>query len=321
MCGGNMVEVVRIISEYVFEDRQIPEDLMYEFSKETAKIVRSGCTEVISEEFWELEHYIEAYWRGRKYMQSDDKARVYQMGQLLSFTNMICMLVEQQEKEVSIDDYAVRFKDRFLVFKGMFECPGITHKELADTAGLSVSSLSQFINKYKCDGFFLSRSMGREKHYYLTEYGEKLYSVMKLKHDRSPSTHSISLEMVIFICLNYLIAQYGNRDIFSINKQVMMSNNHLGNTGRFTQIIGSALSEFLIENTCSVNLVGKNKQTECFDLNSNINKFYYNNGEFFGCSKSLSNNLKKEKWKIPINREEVHTRKCKKNLNMQNKRF
>lgn len=190
-----MKELINSILECIFDVRKIPEEMLYQFSKTTTKIVQSGCTEVIPEEFWELESYVQAFWRGEKYLKSDDAVRTYQMGRLLSFTSMLSMLVEHKEKEVSVEDYAVQLKDKYIIFKEIQNRPGITHKELADAAGMSVSSLSQFVYKYKLHGFFRSRTMGREKHYYLTEHGQQLYSAMKARYERS----NLSVDMKLLI--------------------------------------------------------------------------------------------------------------------------
>ncbi len=179
-----MKEMVNSILECILDARKIPEEMLYEFSKMATKIVQNGCTEVIPEEFWELESYVQTYWRGEKYLKSDDAVQIYQMGRLLSFTNMLAMLAEHKEKEVSIEDYVVQLKDKYIIFKEIQNRPGITHKELADVAGMSVSSLSQFVNKYKLHGFFRGRTMGREKHYYLTDYGQQLYSAMKDRYEK-----------------------------------------------------------------------------------------------------------------------------------------
>ncbi len=179
-----MRELVRLILDCLLEVREIPEELLYELSKTTVMIVEQRCMEEIPEEFWELESYVEAYWRGEKYKKTDDMVRVYQMGQLLSFTNMLCMLTEQQEKERLIDDYAVRSKDSYHIFEEIYVKPGIAHKDLAIIAGLDTVSLTQFLNEYKLNGFIQSRSMGCEKHYYLTDHGKKLYSVMKVNHKK-----------------------------------------------------------------------------------------------------------------------------------------
>ncbi len=194
MCGGTMRELINLISEYVYDAAEIPEDLLYEFSKKTAKIIRNLCTEAIPDEFWELENYVEAYWRGHKYLKSEDAIQIYQMGQLLSFTNMLSMLSEEKEKEISIEDYAVQLKDKYPIFSKIHEIPGITHKELADAVDMSVSSLSQFITKYKWNGFFQSRAMGREKHYYLTKHGQQLYYTMKDKYEKPTISYRITAQ-------------------------------------------------------------------------------------------------------------------------------
>ncbi len=173
-----MKELVQRILNYLLEDKKIPEELIYQLSKSTVKIVENHCTEMIPEEFWELDSFVEAYWRTESYEKSKNMILVYQMGQLLSFTNMLSMLAEKQEKENSIEDYAIQLKDKYVIFQQIDRNPGITHKELAKRAELSVSSLSQFLSKCNEHGFIQRRVMGSEKHYYLTPYGKRLYSVM-----------------------------------------------------------------------------------------------------------------------------------------------
>lgn len=189
-----MRELINLISEYVFDAAEIPESLLYEFSKKAMKVIQNRCVEAIPEEFWELEGYVESYWRGHKYTQSEDTLRIFQMGQLLSFTNMLSILSEETEKEISIEEYAVQLKEKYPIFKEIHEKPGITHKELADAIGMSVSSLSQFVTKYKWNGFFQSRAMGREKHYYLTKHGQQLYCTMKDKYEKPTVSYRITAQ-------------------------------------------------------------------------------------------------------------------------------
>ena len=61
-----MRELVRLILDCLLEVREIPEELLYELSKTTVMIVEQRCMQEIPEEFWELESYVEAYWRGEK---------------------------------------------------------------------------------------------------------------------------------------------------------------------------------------------------------------------------------------------------------------
>lgn len=182
-----MRELVNLIFKFVLEAKEIPEELLYEFSKQTAEIVQNGCTEIIPKEFWELESYVDAYWRGHQYIKSDNNIQIYQMGQLLSFTNMLSMLAEEMEKESSIEDYAARLKDGYGAIKEIQEHPGITRKELEQTAGMNGPSLAQLINELKWNGFLQPRSMGQEKHYYLTKHGQQLCSAMEVKYEKPMS--------------------------------------------------------------------------------------------------------------------------------------
>ncbi len=174
-----MKSLVDMISKYVFNDMEIPEDLLYEFSTEAAQIVEMHNPDSIPEEFWKLENYVELYWRSRQFIHEKNNIRIFQMGQLLSHTNMIRIWSERIEQETSLDEYARMFQDKYLFFNCISNDYGITHKELAEQMSISVSALSQFVNKTKSLGFFMSRAMGREKHYYLTDKGNQLLRLMK----------------------------------------------------------------------------------------------------------------------------------------------
>lgn len=174
-----MKKIINAISEYVFHGKEVPEDLIYEFSTEAAQMIEGHDTEQISEEFWKLNHYVVLYWRGGKYTYEKSAVRIFQMGQLLSYMNMIRMYLEKVENDTSLNEYAKSLHDRYLFFKSIHDEEGITHKKLANKTQISISALSQFVNKIKGNGFILTRVMGREKHYYLTAKGEKLLGIMQ----------------------------------------------------------------------------------------------------------------------------------------------
>lgn len=49
-----MKELINSILECILDARKIPEEMLYQFSKTTTKIVQSGCTEVIPKSFGSL---------------------------------------------------------------------------------------------------------------------------------------------------------------------------------------------------------------------------------------------------------------------------
>lgn len=174
-----MKKLAEHILEYVLEGSELPEDLIYEFAREILKIIKNGQILSISDEFWELENYVETFWRNEEFIKTKNFYIVYQMGQLLSLTSMISMIDDEEKRDLSVKDYAIQWKDYYSVFQRIHENRGITHKELAAASGMSISTLSQFINGVKWTGVFNCRLMGHEKYYYLTEYGERVYEVMK----------------------------------------------------------------------------------------------------------------------------------------------
>lgn len=174
-----MKKLIEIIyNKYLLNGKEIPEDLLFEFSQDTIKIIQNKAAGDIPPEFWNFQHYVEMFWRGRKYEQGRNPALVYQMGQLLAYTGMLRDVADENEKVLSIEEYAGRWEDKYLVYKGIHDEPGINHKRLAAVSDLSVSSLSQFAAKTKWDGYFICRTAGREKYYYLTEEGERLYRLL-----------------------------------------------------------------------------------------------------------------------------------------------
>lgn len=179
-----MKELARHILDYIIEDSEVPEDLLYEFSKETLRIIQNRQTTSLPDTFWELENYVETFWRNSEFTHIENPCVLYQMGRLLSSTNLISMMADEEERELSIEDYAEQWRNRYIVFHCIHRQKGITHKMLAEASNMSISALSQFVNKVKWTGVFNCRVMGREKHYYLTEYGEQIYDYMRRKAEK-----------------------------------------------------------------------------------------------------------------------------------------
>ncbi len=174
-----MRELIEVLLEKVWNSSEIPEELLYELSKEAMTIVMKRSIDEVPDNFWELKRCVELFWRRKEYKCTNDPSIIYQMGRLLSYTNMLVMLIEEQEESISLEEYAKSYRKWYKVFKGVYEEKGITHNKLSEESDMSVSSLSQFMGRAKPEGFFTYRMMGREKHYYLTEYGKRLYLYMK----------------------------------------------------------------------------------------------------------------------------------------------
>lgn len=172
-----MKRIVKSIYNYILEEKEIPEDFLYEFSQNIINIVQSENIQELPPEFEDLQNYVEMYWRGRKYKREENPVRIYQLGQLLSYVNLIRDVIDSNKDKVSMTEYAARWDNRFLVFQGMYDKPGITHKHLARFSKMSPSSLSQFMDKTKWDGYYTYRIVGREKYYYLTPKGNELYAL------------------------------------------------------------------------------------------------------------------------------------------------
>lgn len=186
----SMKQLITIISNYIFQKEPVPDEYLYELSTKITSMIELSETERISNEFWQLANYIELYWRGQKYTCDDNPERIYQMGQLLSITKMVHIWYDRIEKNTSLNEYARIMNHKYSFFKSIHDESGITHKELAAKMHTSVSSLSQFVNKIQGNGFFISRPMGREKHYYLTQKGEKIYELITKRQGASVTKNS-----------------------------------------------------------------------------------------------------------------------------------
>lgn len=209
-----MKNLIEIIYNYLLNNKTIPDELIYEFSQDTKEIIRNNAALDIPSEFWSFQNYIEMFWRGRKYETEKNTALIYQMGQLLSYVNMIRDIADEDEKTLSLDEYARHWANKYLVFKGIHDEYGINHKKLAEVSKLTPSALSQFIAKTKWDGYFTYRNIGREKYYYLTEQGEKLYELMREKQTKEldePRYYFVSLPAD---------NDYFDRDIYKMSEEV-----------------------------------------------------------------------------------------------------
>lgn len=265
----SMKQLITIISNYIFEKEPVPDEYLYELSTEITSMIELSDTKRISNEFWQLANYVELYWRGQKYTCDDNPERIYQMGQLLSITKMVHIWYDRIEKNTSLKEYARIMNHKYSFFKSIHDESGITHKELANKMHTSVSSLSQFVNKIQGNGFFISRPMGREKHYYLTQKGEKIYELITKRQGAFEIKNSN--------------AAY--EDIFSKqNKQLYYSHphkllNHIYNYNienvdndytENTSIIGALLSNYRIEvkEWSKINLLKKEKESNYESKNS-----------------------------------------------------
>lgn len=182
-----MQKLVKCIYDCVMSAKEIPEDLLYEFSQTTIKIVQSGNVQELPEKFEDLQNYVEMFWRGKKYEREKNPARIFQLGQLLSYFNLIRDAADDQKNRKLMEDYIRRWNRKFRIFWGMHDQPGIMHKKLAAFSGISPSELSQFITKTMWDGYYTYRITGREKYYYLTPRGEELFALFQKKREKEYS--------------------------------------------------------------------------------------------------------------------------------------
>lgn len=84
-----MKKLINIIYDNIILHKVVYEDIMYEFEQRTFQIVQGNDVSLVSADYNDFRNYIEMYWRGSKWKHERNNMFVYQMGQLLAYTNMI----------------------------------------------------------------------------------------------------------------------------------------------------------------------------------------------------------------------------------------
>ena len=172
------------ISEYVqnnlLSGEKASNTVIIELISELSYYIKAGLSHKIPPEFYRLSGYVKNKVQfGNLNEISADMLLVY--GKLWSIATLV-EVVEQEESMVqSIDDDVIQFENKYVIFKAIRDKSGITHDDLAKAAGVSVSSLSQFISKLDYGKYFVSSQIGRRKYYYITDNGRELIDKIEIR--------------------------------------------------------------------------------------------------------------------------------------------
>ncbi|MCM1157263.1 MAG: hypothetical protein NC300_02045 [Bacteroidales bacterium] len=175
-----MAETINKLIEMIFitmEQNEWSEELLYDLSTELTNDFEGICSRKPSREFWDLYDYTDSYWRNQD--NQDKPEHAFFVGRLYGMLDLIKRKCDALEKEELLVKYDTKGSKLYDVLKNIYQYPGIIHDELTRHVEGGKSALSQFVKEPEADGLIRSVKSGKQKHYYLTPLGTKVYQRIK----------------------------------------------------------------------------------------------------------------------------------------------
>ncbi|MCM1500263.1 MAG: hypothetical protein NC124_17510 [Clostridium sp.] len=175
-----MTETINKLIEMIFitmEQNEWSEELLYDLSTELTNDFEGICSRKPSREFLDLYDYTDSYWRNQDHQDQPEHA--FFVGRLYGMLDLIKRKYEELEKEELFIKYDAKGFRLYSVLKNIYQSPGITHDELTRQVKGGKSALSQFVREPEADGLIRPVRSGRQKHYYLTPLGTRVYQRIK----------------------------------------------------------------------------------------------------------------------------------------------
>ncbi len=143
-----------------------------------------GREEEFPDEYTQLCNVIEEKWHYQD-VQELPKEQLFVYGGIWGCLQMMeakrryidTVVSESQQWDVLINKYS----DKLWLLKILFLYPGIRHKDISQRAEKTPSQMSQLLKNIYSDGLITCNYAGREKFYFLSELGEKLYHELERK--------------------------------------------------------------------------------------------------------------------------------------------
>ena len=127
---------------------------------------------------------IEEIWDFRQF-EEISKEEAFLFGSIWGTSKLMKKKIARTKRRSDLSDLVHSYIKYKWIFKEILAKPGIMHKELAHKGGMSASLLTQTLSGMIKNQFITYNHLGREKHYYLLETGEKLYQNMKEEENQS----------------------------------------------------------------------------------------------------------------------------------------
>lgn len=190
--------LVKAILSCLEKEIDIPNEYMDAFIARTMLVVQKEDRKQISSLYPRLCDSVFNYFRGHQYnerslqtnnaednsaayLEPNNRAFVFKMGQLhacVTILNDVIRKLDESEMTITYKKYIAKYSK---FFEAIANKPGIKHSELAEITGKSPSGLSQFVLKIQQFDLFTRTVVGREKYYYLTPKGLKLFDELVIE--------------------------------------------------------------------------------------------------------------------------------------------
>ena len=181
-------ELIQELLSHVIKRSEFSQHTLQRFINLSKQAIKNSTTSTIPNEFNLLSNQVSLYWQTKKYLNDENSAFVFQMGQLYMCITMLDEINKTTLQREEFDRLS-KHKDKYLPFlQNIEQTPGIRHKELAERMRWSVSSLSQFVSKQRLAEYYSTTVAGREKFYYLTQAGKKLLKELQKEDEKLKNT-------------------------------------------------------------------------------------------------------------------------------------
>lgn len=175
-----MVKFVEIICSLLYDKKRADIEMLSKGRMELETILNEAILkqhydklEVIKDQCEGLPFSIAQFMESAEKQQGDEANIIFDMGYTLALYNLITSLSSQKKKENKIVKARSGYRD--VILKFIYDKGPILHKDLAGELGISISNLSNVIQRIQNDDVPLIQTnpTGKYKYYLLTEDGRE----------------------------------------------------------------------------------------------------------------------------------------------------
>lgn len=180
MTEAKFNRLCEIINNRITENRNISDEQLHEYLSAVYKIICSNG--LFPTQFALLRKKFVQKWNcGQLYTQNT--MMPFMMGAVFSGVVFSILAQEERERLPKLEDAAQSSAVYFDLMNLVHQNPGIKHSVLAKQLGKSPSHLSQLMDKKPLKEYFSSTRLGREKYYYIEQYGEEVLAEIKRRQE------------------------------------------------------------------------------------------------------------------------------------------
>lgn len=189
--NNNNDSLIKQVINCLRDRKEIPNPYIYQLTEFFIQIIRNKETLELTQLMADLIDETDAFWR-RVDKSGLSSEFVFNVGRVFTITTMIKKYYESESSYYSPIELANKYSNRHQLFKRILDTPGITHNELASQIKISVSALSQLMVALHSDGIVSSRKIGRNKYYYLSDFGKTVLRTIETQQSLSKASVTIT---------------------------------------------------------------------------------------------------------------------------------